>query len=322
MKLRINNAFFMAFVGLFLSLFAQKVSARDIILNLAFVDQMAIRQSDINGITDDLQEKYPNSEIVTLTAPAKRLGYLTNAGRVAARKGLTDKLTALSLSHDDKISMIVISTHGSSGSKKNEISLSHIGKVSDVTGPNKDLKDFFNPILPYIADDAKVVLDSCSTLCGTDKSSMVRAVKFLNFLGAHNGTIFGATTSIASDGNILSPGKKMTMIYLIAGLGLTEVHLFYSSAIGHNIFSEIHTPEGMVIKLLTNWAISAAIFGVLHTMTMPAYIEIASRIKLINFGKILNLRNGEVSNVQTTSYFFNKDEIFSKTQSCRNLFAN
>jgi hypothetical protein len=323
MKARYFSFFFSLFIGLFLVAYAQKASAKDIILNLAFVDQIAINQGDIDNISSDLINKYPNSQVITLTAPARRLGNITSRGKAKTRKRLTDKIGELAstLNPNDKISMILISTHGSSGLEKNETSLSQIGIINEVDGPDEDFKSFFNPIKPFIADDAKVVLGACSTLCGTDKSSMSRAAQFLNFLGAHNGAIFGATTSIVNDTLSPIPTRKFAMVYIFGGLGIMEAHLVYSFATGHNIFMGLHTPEEAALKMLTNWAIATAVLWLPHVSIRPAMNDFFSRLNRQNVGKLLKLTNGNVESVEIVSYHFNREEVFSKTVSCAGLFV-
>lgn len=99
------------------------------------------------------------------------------------------------LSSDDEISLLVLATHGSTDQKANRTVLSKLGSFG-ADGSGGILKRFFELVGPNFASDLKILLESCSTYCGTKDAILQRTRGLydeLSSYGVKNLSVWGAT---------------------------------------------------------------------------------------------------------------------------------
>lgn len=106
--------------------------------------------------------------------------------------------TLSELDSEDKISLLILATHGNTESKTNRTSLSKLGTFG-ADGVNGDLKRMIELVGPKLSPNLKLLLESCSTFCGTKENLLIRTRGLYNELaqyGVNDLSVWGATQTM------------------------------------------------------------------------------------------------------------------------------
>lgn len=101
---------------------------------------------------------------------------------------------------DDKITNLVLASHGRTKLGKNQTSLSVLGGFGE-KGPYKELDYILETLRPYFTSSLHIYLESCKTMCGTRAEIFSRSkglYEALREYGVQELSIWGATETLYS----------------------------------------------------------------------------------------------------------------------------
>ncbi len=166
------------------------------VLFIIFNDGVAIDGQSINQLTKFINLGFPDHKIIAAEIHVNRLGLFEKRHR----QQLIDKLSLI-VRPDQEITHLVISTHGASTTsflgfekKNSSTQLGYIGSYDEIE-PDQHFKSIFDSIKHQFSRQLTIVLNSCSTMCGTDRQKKNRAQSILNYFNADQGQLYGAYTS-------------------------------------------------------------------------------------------------------------------------------
>jgi hypothetical protein len=307
--------------ALCLVLFCSQALAKDVILHISFTDGFAFTESGMRDLSEIFRKQLPTARIVTVQAPTKRLGYLTSAGAEAPRKKILDQLTNGLIGPNEQIRLMVLSTHASSTNSKTE--LQEVGAIN-ATGLDSRAKEFFAPLAGLFSPDARIVLEACSTLCGTEQEAGQRVSRLLEFLRIPNGSLFGATTPLTSS---YSTNNSWKMFFLL-GLGTlagTELLSVTEIVLNREAFASLAADAarwkfGMIF--LKNFGLaSAAVFGMRYGV-IP-FVQLFAEVRgALNAGKIFRVSKSDELVAEDAKYSLDRDRVFfDGVRTCEDLFT-
>ncbi len=241
----------------------------------------------------------------------RRFGYLTERARERKRHEVRDRIAELNISPEDKIVMLVIGTHGSSVG--GETQLAFVGSISQ-EGVDAKFAETLGRIADFAASDMRIVLNSCSSLCGTDLESSRRAGQMLEFFGASDGIIYGAATSESFiDPNIIPSGKYLA-IFAMGALAISET-LLVGNAISDPIAFESLTNIEKITQFGGTFLTLLAAIPLIKWSFTDFWVRVNSKLRRLNFGRLFSFRNGALDDVEPVSKFFDRDKIYGN-QTC------
>lgn len=276
---------------------------RQTILHVSIVNT-AFSTASIQETNAFLRSIAPDAHLIHIKVEASKFFSKTEEVRRKFHDRLRRKLKG-----NEEITHLLVSAHGKTeiyGDKSNSHTyLAHVGSFSE-TETSEDLKHFFAPLRGLFARNAKVVLNSCSTFCGSNEAVAARARVFLNELGIPDGEIYGATGGeIEVTGGYLKKGNILRSIFDI------RQHAFYA-AIG----AALGTQLALLGTLITDatymnlWIASS----IAVTTAFEAIIQISSRNPSQNDGwnrgQLLVFRSGELISATPLRRYRDKLRIF------------
>ena len=280
--------------------------AADVVLHLSLADEIALTSEHAKDIDAFIRSNAPGSRLESIVVRTKRFGYLLKSSELALRKRIQDRIAAIQLGPNDRIKILIIDTHGNS--VEDETVLASIGKISETT-VDKDFDEIFSSVRKRAAPDLRIVLNSCSTLCGTDGAASKRAGSLLNYFGARDGAIYGAITSETYTEKSILPSGKVTRLFAMAGFGISQVMMvmeavqdptkFYSATPAHHLFELV----GLAASI-------AAALSLAYPMINDIWARVLSELNLRNVGKLLEYQNGELVSSTNISKFKDKEVVY------------
>jgi len=304
---------------------ASSVTPRDVILHLSFVDGISFTYHGQGEMDRMLAERNPGARIISLSASSKRLGYLTKWGAERARRRLLEQIKQLKLNDGESIRMLVVSTHGAT--RDSSSVLQHIGKITP-TGLDEQAKEFFQPLQGKVHPAARLVLESCSTMCGTEKEAAERSRHLLQYLGADYGSLFGAVTPISNGPSV---GRSWKWAFLMGMLTLGGVEVMtVAEAIMHaqaglpppwagTDVTSIKIDFGLhVLKNTALWAsmITGTVFGLVPLKI--SYDEFKGRT---NRGLIIQSTPDGAVETTSVKYSIDRDKILGAVPACEAILV-
>jgi len=287
----------------FLIVLSPALYAKDVILVISLNDEQALRKDAAQDTIDYLQTQFPSARVELLSTK-----YGHRASRV--KQDIHDQFSALQLTEEDHIRMLVLRTHGSSRSSSwaNYTKLGKIGQIND-SKADEQFIDFFSPMRPTMAKDLHVVLESCRTFCGSPEKSAVRARALLEGLGASEGSLYGATTyHMSENNNVIKTNLKS--LGNGAFLGLI---FFFLSVVHSDSMRDMSLSESLV-ALASSFTFGMSVGIFLEHGIMPPLQKGLSALKWINFGRIFKLRNGEIQEIKEVSFDKDRDLVMGGCQ--------
>jgi hypothetical protein len=268
---------------------------KEIALHLAVIDHMAFSEAAFAEVDTFIRETLPHLTLKSLKVESSVL----RTGRERLREDLLTQL-AEQIAPEDRITHLIIDTHGDThdGSTK----LAVLGNFSE-GGGDSDLRELLAPLKGHVAPDVTIVLNSCSTLCGTDAADRVRGL--LTDLEAPNAQVYGSTTP-----EVERPGALLGRSQWLAYFGdLSQLKLFTALgvALGVPYAYASHSPY------LASIAGAAAS---LYALTIALKASMA-RFGGVNLGRLLVYRNGKVIENRAVEKYESRYEIYG---SCSALF--
>lgn len=283
---------------------AATAQAREVVLHVAVTDGGAFSQQDASAIDRYISAKLPGERLVSIGA--RRTMGLRSKEAVAAE--LKARIAAVELAPDERITHLIIDTHGDTveNDGKLETKLTVIGNIAD-DGPNKDFDDIFAPIRGKLSRGATIVLNSCSTLCGTNDQAAARAKALLSYFGADAGRVYGAESL-----EMAVPGKLNKEFRLRDWIRLGDM--------GAMIPSLMMALDGAYGLLTHTTPTDAAIAQLAFTSFLFAR-PILNWTGLFNRGRIFIFDHGALTTVVPVRRYVNEAEIYN-TETCSDVFGS
>lgn len=294
--------YFLVLASLFFQ--SQLLKAEDVALNLFFKDDVAFKQGDLQDFEDSLQKIYPSLKIRNIVIDVDRF-----ESQSEKRFELVKEKVRSSVGVDDKIRILAIHTHGETRKKKGkfETVLNHAGVISE-DSLSPDFKNIFEPIRQHTSEDLVIVLNACSTLCGTETSVQNRAKTIFEYFGSKHGQLFGTKAPGASR-QVAKKLKLAAPLTIMLGVALTA----YTGFDILDYFHQIH--NGM---LLPNPADKTAILAYVTTLVDVALIGIMMPNLFVNMGYIIKAEDLKL--LPATLYLDNSRILGSN--SCQESFPD
>jgi hypothetical protein len=294
------------FLFLFLLILSMGAQAGDVIVHVSLVDGIALTAVNTKEVDDFIKANAPNARVESVMVKTKRFGYLLKSSEIRLRKTIQEKIAAIPLEPTDQIKILIIDTHGNSF--QDETNLTSIGKISE-TGVDSEFAEIFAPIQHRAAADLRVVLNSCSTLCGTDLAASKRAGSLLRYFGAENGVVYGATTSESYASKSILPSGKVMRSFAMFGLGFSQVMMvtqaiqdpakFSTVSPGHHLFELVGLTFGV-----------AAALSFAYPMLHELWTKVVSDLNLNNVGRLLEYKDGVLTNSTNISKFKDREVVY------------
>ncbi len=302
---------------------AQNVAPKvdqDIALHISFTDGLAITKSGMRDLSALLKKQMPDMRIATAQASTKRLGYLTAADAEVPRDQMINQLRDSVLQPGEQIRLLILSTHASSDDGISQLSM--VGEIS-AEGLDDRAKEFFAPLAGRFAPDARIVLEACSTLCGTDEAAGKRVRRLFEFLNIPNGSLFGATTPMSS---LYSHNNswKMFVVLAFGTLGIAEAMTVADLISNRDLLSSI-VGEGSrmnaTVIFLKNFALASGLTIGLRYGVYPIVQLYREARGVLNLGKVFSLNDNGDLITEIGRYSFDRDAIFfGSGRSCESVF--
>lgn len=268
---------FLAVVVAVIFLFAHSAfAARNIVLRIMVVDHWAVNQKAIAVAKKKIQKLIPNSTIIDVHSNALFNGF----SKERIRGELLSQIQDLNLNSDDRITHLVLYTHGAT--QKGYTFLKYFGAYNDM-GPDENFMPILDPIRRYTTSDLVVVQNACSVFCGGREQAVQRGRALLNYLNAPNGQIYGAVMS--------------------------EVHVgFPTIGISLSVLTSLIT---YIVQDSTSAVIAGGAMGLIAFA--PQLITFISKLTYsINIGRLLRFKNGEVQSAHIVARGNNFDSIHQR----------
>jgi len=266
---------------------------KQIALHIALIDHMAFSDAAYNEVNTFVAEALPQLELRSIKVETSVL----RNGTEAVRRKILDQLTFQS---EDRISHLIIDTHGDT--RNGATQLAHLGEFSE-TGADEALSEILEPLRGHIEPDLTIVLNSCSTLCGTETALRVRAL--LADLGAPDARVYGSTTP-----EVERPGALIGRSQWRAYFGdLAQLKLFITLGAALGVPYSIASHGHLAISIA---AVSASLYAI--TTGLKAAL---ARFGAVNLGRLQIYRNGELVEDRPVEKYQARYEIYG---TCSALF--
>lgn len=165
-------------------------SAKDFALYISFEDGIGFTESAIQDDIAFIQENSPELEVHSIVVKDFLFRAHLPGASIPLRRSFKKQIAqfAAAMGPDDRIKLLVLGTHGISLFNSRTY-LQFFGGFTK-SGVNWLLKFMLSPLQGRLATDARVVLNSCSTMCGTHEEAAQRAGVLLKYLGVTEGSLF------------------------------------------------------------------------------------------------------------------------------------
>ena len=187
-----------------------------------------------NLLLEHMKEKMPEADFKTIFVPVDQAESALNQIDTTIPNG-------------QKISHLLIATHGSYSSKGNSTELMGFGGFNG-EGPFGHFKNFLDSlsIKKNIGEHLHIYLNSCSSFCGTDENLKTRTIslsKYLQLKGVKKFSMWGASQFLTSLKSSTDQGdrewkKNVNLTQLKIFAGLTSLLLLAKIAQHNSIISE------------------------------------------------------------------------------------
>jgi hypothetical protein len=266
-----------------------------IALHLAVIDHMAFSDAAFDEVDTFVRESLPHVELKSLKV--ERSVFYSNRDRL--RENLLQQITA-AIAPNDVITHLIIDTHGDTSAGATTLAV--LGKFNS-GGGDSQLLELLAPLKGHVAPDVMIVLNSCSTLCGTDAADRVRGL--LNDLDAPNGQVYGSTTpEVERPGALI--GRSQWRAYF-GDLAQLKLFITLGTALGLPAAYAMHSSYVASVAVA-----SASIYAV--ALSMKAAL---ARFGAVNLGRLMIFRNGELIENRPVEKYEARYEIYG---SCSALF--
>lgn len=239
----------------------------------------------------------------------------------------------------ETITHVVIAAHGATryvdGVPTSD--LDYLGSF-DPNGLNEDLSDVLRPIQGQVARNGTVVLFSCRALCGASDGATARAESLLNFLGASDGTLYGAETLEIGPEVMSWPDArtlplhlrramnalKFPAILIAASLGLaTPLAIGTSLFQGHSVDFFLQRVVSMLASMgESTWLpmVAGTLAGTL--VFGPISSRALAELRIINRGRQFFLRDGRVTEFRPASRLPGRLGAIYSPRACSHYFGS
>lgn len=218
----------------------------EVTLMISLNDGLAFSQAEIDIIETYLNHTDSNHPVISVVQSSSRLGLFDSSTRLA----LIKKLSKIDFSKY-VISKLVLNTHGGSYTLEDEsdskTELGYIGEFGE-EGPDQNFRSVFDPLLDYFSDDLVIVLNSCSTLCGTPEHRGRRIKSLFDYFKTKKGQIYGAY--VTESGSYLFYSPYLKIKNFLPSLKMFSFMFFSSPAFlgpGLQLFLDEITVSSLVI---------------------------------------------------------------------------
>jgi hypothetical protein len=289
---------------------------REIALHIAVVDHMAFSLAAYDEVNEFIAENLPSKTLLSVKVEASVLR--TEKERVHTE--LVDRLRDLLGEREpgaarDVITHLIIDTHGATLSDATPNDTTRLAYLGDfgTRGVDSDLTTLLEPLRGHLASNVVIVLNSCSTLCGTTAEAGERARVLLRSVGAPNAQIYGSTTpEVERPGALL--GRAQWLAYL-GDVGQFKLFITLGAALGvpYSVLSDIGSghfhPAHLPIAVAS---VAASLYVV--TALMKAAL---ARFGNVNMGRLMVFKNGRLLRDQTVEKYEARAAVYG---SCSALF--
>ncbi len=213
------------------------------------------------------QKMYPNHEIIlALSKFHKNQESTAKYGR----SEVLDRLQGIDFS-GKVVSHIILATHSNTFQYSDSSRYTYLLGLGrfDEHGPDEELAEVLDIFRHKVSSKVTVVLTGCSTLCGTKQEVESRAQSLMNYIGASDGTLFGANTSTTKTGSVLlrRPFDWVKMAFFGGVSSLLFLPLMYiasgsaqiTSLMGAGIVAAIMIPD--LIDYAQHWSEYSSVTG-------------------------------------------------------------
>lgn len=290
-----------------------EVAVKNITLIITLDDGLAFSASEVGIISNYLAYEDPESKVISVLQKSSRIGLFEES----TRKRLGSKIRALDLSNK-AITRLVINTHGGSYEFEDKTgsatSLAYLGEFTE-TGPDETFREVFDPILDKFSEDLVIVLNSCSTLCGTPERRGQRVKGLFDYFKTKKGQIYGAY--VTESGSYLFGSPHTKLKNLIPSLRMFSFFFLTSPAITTvplTVFLDEISVGSMVV--------ASTIFGLIPNVFRATIARLNGRHNSSNWGFIYEY-NGEIYNYKKINKAVSRFQTIYKKNSCEfYLFKN
>ena len=203
----------------------------EVVVHIAIVDNMAFSRAAYNEVDDFIRENMPGKFLISTAAEAS----IVRKNREALRGQLWNGIIDGDMPENGIITHLIVDTHGTTlsvNTKDDTTRLAQLGQFSDKV-IDEDLRAILAPLASHLSPNLIIVLNSCTTLCGTTEAAAKRAGTLLRELGAPNGQIYGSTVpEVEKPGALL--GRNRWLQY-ITDLGQLKLFMSMGAALIMNL---------------------------------------------------------------------------------------
>lgn len=231
----------------------------------------------------------------------------------------------------DTISHLVISTHGNTAIEKSlsYTELYYLGVIPEslITSmiTRGAFNEIFDPIRTRFSKNLNIILDSCSTLCGSKDQVSRRGQALLHYFNAPDGVIMGAVANINPE-MITLYNKRSFLKDAVKNVAFANKIILYTSIPLSTAM--VIAGQSLGMDTLSSLYSAATIFSSLHILgtggaiaMLEGLFPLLRTLGLLNKSKILVYESGEMVReiplkTSLKSYF----EFSSPSASCQRYF--
>ncbi|WP_157684760.1 hypothetical protein [Bdellovibrio bacteriovorus] len=289
-----------------------------VVLYIFVEDGQAFTREGRELMLDFLKTSLPGKRIALVKAQSRRFF----ANEKAVRHAVVTQLEK-ALNPGETVSHLIIATHGSTlkSADQSQTLLQSLGRF-DASGADQDLKQVLRPLRGRMEVDAHVILDSCSTMCGTSEEAAARATAFMKEIGAGDGTLYGATNNEVDVRKLGSQARTWEKLKprwnLLRNAVLTSfalgVPLAWFGLDGGALSVNPYIAHGQVT--LYGSALMMSMFQYME----PVMIFLYEKMKAINQGRIFVFRKNRLQGMTEISKRIESLERIYHARSCTRVF--
>lgn len=211
----------------------------------------------------------------------------------------------------DRITNLIISTHGATKQRKNKVYLEDLGEF-DSQGSSGRLHDLLLQLAPHFGSELNISLQACSTACGNKEQIKSRASglqKELSAFGVRRLSIWGARTPLAFDdkydavtneqsiGQIKQLLRGLKRNSILTGIGIGSVAFTMISNFGFDYESfKTAAMIGAVDAAITFFGVYALLYRNLARTDTKGYLSVSEGGQT----QILEVESGTINAVHST----------------------
>lgn len=295
----------------------RSAKATEVVVHIAIIDHMAFSTAAYDEVNDFIRENMPDKLLISHVVEAS----IVRNNREHIRSQLWNSIIDADMPENGLITHLIVDTHGTTLSvdtKDDTTRLAQLGQFSD-KAIDQDLRTILAPLASRLSPSLVIVLNSCTTLCGTTEAAAARASTLLRELGAPNGQIYGSTTpEVERPGALL--GRNRWLQYL-SDVGQLKLFMSLGAALGVpiSVLTQVSAGVTDLPTLMVHASLSAvaATGGLLAiTTAMKAFM---ARFAGLNVGRVMTFRNGRLLADHLVDKFDARMEIYGLKKSSADL---